>query len=79
MKKIKNWFVTILLIVGAIADLGFDTLTQIGLDQKSIAIIRAVAVVIGAVVLKLQNPSTNPSKLYDRADRVEEKQNQNKK
>lgn len=63
MERLKNWWFTILFIIGGVLDLGFDVfnplLTELGLNTKVITIIKIAFIVYGVVKLKLSLPSNN--------------------
>lgn len=78
MKKIKNWALTALFILGGVADLGFDILTEVAkdfdIDKKYVNILRIFVVVVALVKTKLETPTKNPEKLQEIANKEYYKQ-----
>jgi hypothetical protein len=69
MNAIRNWLLPILLTLGGILDFGFDLITQFAsvlhIPSNIVDWIRIIIVIIGAVILKLQAPTTDPVKLQE--------------
>ena len=78
MRKIKNWALTALFILGGVADLGFDILTEVAkdfdIDKKYVNILRIFVVVVALVKTKLETPTKNPEKLQEIANKEYYKQ-----
>lgn len=68
MERLKNWWFTILFIIGGVLDLGFDLfnpmLIDLGLSPKVITIIKIAFVIYGVVKLKLSLPNSNNNNNY---------------
>ena len=81
MKKIKNWAVTALFIIGGIADIGFDTLTEsakyFNIDEKYVNILRIVVIAVALIKVKLEKPTRNARKLQEIANKQHFKDLQN--
>ena len=78
MNKVKNWLLTALTIIGAVADFAFGILEQIvvedlGWSPKVVTYVRLVVVVAGALALKLQPPTRNPDKMMELAETMQDK------
>lgn len=77
LTKIKNWLLTGLIVLGGVLDLGFGFLNEfaveLGVSPKVVTYFRLGIVLVGAIILKLQAPSTNPDKLQDLVYKAEEK------
>lgn len=77
MNAIKNWLLPILLVVAGILDLGMgilnDFAAELSIPSNVVAWIRIIAIIVGAVILKLQAPTTNPEKLQELAARLAKK------
>ena len=79
MNAIKNWLLPVLLTIGGILDFGFDLLTQFAstfhIPESIVNWVRIIIVIIGAIVLKLQAPSTDPQKLQELVARAKKVKN----
>lgn len=77
MNKFKNWILPVLIILAGVLDELLNGLEQfaveIGVDPKLATYVRLVAFIVASVILKLQVPSKNPEKLYDLAEKAEQK------
>jgi hypothetical protein len=77
MTNIKNWLLTTLLAIAGVLDLGFgllnDLATELSIEPKIVNYFRIAIVIVSAVILKLQAPSTNPEKLQDLVHRAQHK------
>lgn len=74
--NIKNWILTVLITIGGILDLGFgllnDLASELAINPKIVNYVRIAIVIVGAIILKLQPPSTNPDKLQKLVEKAEE-------
>ena len=67
MKNLKNWWLQILVVLGAIVELGFDVinplLLEIGISDKTSNVLKLVFSIFVLLRTKLQLPTQNPEKL----------------
>lgn len=77
MSKIQNWLLTAFVVIGGILDIGFGILNEfaaeMNIEPKVVTYVRFAIAIVGAVLLKLQPPSTNPDKLQKLVEKAEEK------
>ena len=74
MKTLKNWWFAILGFALIILDQGFEILnpflSELGLSEKGIGIIKILFGLYGVYKLKLQLPTQNPAKLQEKVDEL---------
>ncbi len=67
MGKLTNWLLPILMIVAAILESSLSLIQEVlaafGAGPKWVLFLRLTAIVVGAVILKLQNPSLKEAKV----------------